>query len=156
MSFHPPQLNATAFKTLAKRFDQALRQKGWAPTQASENVLRDVLGHTDSIQIMPVLPLAERSTRQKLWSLLSSQMRGGISSFQALINIRQHRAKLGLPVEVDVCLDDWIHMLKGSATHEDVIIKHVLPVDFEQAVRLVMNSKAGTFPDAIYIEASCR
>lgn len=167
MSFSPKDLDASALRQLTAAFTAAL-QTADLPTKNASQLLGQALGHTgmsekgtgigERIQVSAfaqksISPMSDRRVRQQVWRLLSAQMRAGIDSFTAVGNILARRAALGFSDGMDEVLGEWRKMLSEGRRHQDFFAKHVMPFDFKEGAELALNSRLGSFEDAIAVAA---
>lgn len=172
MTFHPPSLDLKALETLASKLQQATNDVlgKTVDTDKARDMLAHALGYDDhngerrawdravDRTYEPTTPnpsvnpaLADPHVRKTLWRLLSFQMSSGIAIFDALTEIRQHHAKLGLDTGVADVIKEWQdEMCKGHVTNiGEVLAKHVLPYDLDEGLTLIICSRLGSFSDSL-------
>lgn len=177
MTFHPPSLNLDTLQSLADELQKAMVEVlgKTVDTRQSQDMLANALGYEDqggdrtawdravdrtqelaasSLSVNPAL--ADPKTRKTLWRLLSFQMKNGVTLYDALTEIRQYHANLGLSHGVAEVIEEWqAEMRKGQHTNMgEVLAKHVLPYDLDEGLTLIICSRLGSFSDSL-LRISC-
>lgn len=172
MTFHPPSLGIEVLQTLSDELQKAMGVVlgRTVDTRQARDMLAHALGYEDrdgerdawdravdraqemadaSPSVNPAL--ADSKTRKALWRLLLFQMNSGVAVYDAMTEIRQHHAKLGLSQGVAEVIEEWqAEIRKGQQTNlGEVLAKHVLPYNLDEGLTLIICSRLRSFSDSL-------
>ena len=164
MSFSPSSMTQADLERLADRFSRLVcAELPYIDKNGAKEALANALGHRPQDSGLPLWSVAldsaprdqsqgalkDPETRRLLWRLLSTQLRCGISTFDALGAIQEDHEKLGFASEMADFIGEVRQRMQSGGLIGEILAKYVMPYDFREGATLLIGSKLSSFQDAM-------
>lgn len=164
MSFSPSSMTQADLERLADRFSCLVCEElPYIDESGAKEALANALGHRPQDTGQPLWSVAldsapkgqfqgvlkDPETRRLLWRLLSTQLRCGISTFDALGAIQEDHEKLGFTSEMADFISEVREGMQSGGLMGEILAKHVMPYDFREGATLLIGSRLSSFQDSI-------